>query len=287
MTLRFMRCFAAAAMTGSVLVLSVPAAHSAPPEVAVSVSPSTASPGDTVTVTETLTNVHPFTILQPYARILSRPGVLASYTTLTGCSGTIASCGTFSDSSGPVGFQGPVGSLSGGASATVVFTLKISPTAPGGDQILQGQLFGSNYATFPIDGPTLTILTQADVAVGLTATPRLGIVVPDIEFQVTAKNLGPATLQTATITTALPTGLSATSTDCEPGTGNVACTFQNVPNGSAGSAKFDVPLHLLTVGVPFTFTAHRTSSTPQDPNPANDTASVRCTVLTPLVVNCS
>jgi uncharacterized repeat protein (TIGR01451 family) len=240
-----------------------------------------------VTVTVTLTNVHGFTILQPYARILSKPGVLPSYTTLQSCTGAIGACTTFGDSSGPIGYQAPVGSLSGYASTTVGFTLKISPSPPAGGQTIQGQLFGSNYATNPVDGPTLTILTQADVAVAMTGTPRLGLLVPSIEFHVAVTNLGPATLSSATITTPLPPGLSATSSNCTPTTGSVACGFGSLPSGSGASAEFSVPLNLLNIGLPYTFTARRTASTPQDPNPANDTATVQCTVVTPLLVTCS
>jgi hypothetical protein len=281
-SLRWIRFLAAVVLAAGTAMVTAPATHADPPEVAVSVSPATVSPGDSVTVTVTLTNVHSFTILQPYARILSKPGALPSYTTLEGCSGATGACTTFDD-----GYQAPVGSLSGGASATVGFTLKISPTAPGGAQTLQGQLFGSNYATSPVDGPTLTILTKADVAVALTGTPRLGLLVPAIEFHVAVTNLGPATLGSATITTSLPPGLSATSTDCAPSAGSVACGFGKLPSGSGDGAGFRIPLKLLGIGLPYTFTARRTASSPQDPNPANDSATIQCTVVTPLLVTCT
>lgn len=284
---RWIGFLTSAILAAGMVLVTTPATHADPPEVVVSVSSSTASPGDSVTVTVKLTNVHSFTILQPEARILSKPGVLPSYTTLESCSGAIGACTTFNDGSGPVGYRAPVGSLSGGASTTVGFTLKISPSAPGGAQTLQGQLFGSNYATSPVDGPTLTILTQADVAVALTGMPRLGLLVPTIDFHVAVTNLGPATLSSATITTSLPPGLSATSTDCTPSTGSVACSFGNLPSGSGSSAGFRVPLALLSIGLPYTFTARRTASSPQDPNPANDSATIQCTVVTPLLVTCT
>lgn len=268
-----------AAVTLLATLMSVPA-YADPPEVAVSVSPSTASPGDTVTVTETVTNNNGFAILQPYVRALSTPGVLPVYTTLEGCTGAIGPCTTLDEGNGPIGYQAPINSLPGnGSSATVTFTLKLAANAPGGPQTLQGQLTGSNYGTPPINGPTLTVLSQADVSVALTATPHLG----SLDFRVTIKNHGPAPLQTATVTTPMPPGLTATSTTCTPA---VTCTFTGLPNGATANATFRVPLTLLTIG-PYTFTAHRTTSTPQDPTPTNDTDTVHCNVVTPLIVNCA
>lgn len=286
-SLRWARFLAAAVLAGGIALVTISATYADPPEVAVSVSPATVSPGDTVTVTVTVTNVNSFTILQPYARIMSKPGALPSYTTLEACSGAVGACTTFDDGGGPVGYQAPVGSLSGGASATVGFTLKISPAAPGEAQTMQGLLVGSNYATAPFDGPTLTILTKADVAVALTGTPKLGLLVNAIEFRVAVTNLGPATLGSATITTSLPPGLSATSTDCTPSAGGVACGFGNLPSGAGDSARFRVPLKLLNIGLPYSFTARRTVSSPQDPNPANDSTTIQCTVVTPLLVTCT
>lgn len=278
---------AATLLSGGVSLLSSEAALADEPEVEISVSPAAASPGDTITVTEKLTNVHGFTILGAHARLLSNPGALTSYTTLEGCAGAVGACSTFTDGSDPVGYQAPVGSISGGGSATVVFTLKISPTATGGARVLQGTLFGSNYATFPIDGPTLTVITEADVSVRLTAMPRLGLLVPRIQFTVAISNHGPATVSSAQIRTALPPGLSATSSACTPGTGSVTCPFTGLAAGANASAQFNVPLSLLTIGVPYTFTATRTASAPGDPVAGNDSSSVRCTVVTPLLVSCA
>jgi hypothetical protein len=43
---------------------------------------------------------------------------------------------------------------------------------------------------------------------------------------------------------------------------------------------------LLTLCLPCTVTATRTASAPADPNPANDSATRTCTVITSLIINC-
>jgi hypothetical protein len=283
------RPLALIATTLAMVVSLLPATPAAadPPEVALSVSPSTAYPGDTVTVTMTVTNIHGFTVLNARARLFGTEPPIASYTTLVGCSGATGPCGVVSGGGGPVGYEAPVGALSGGASATVVLTLALNEDAPPGENTLLGDLTGSNYGSEMVPGPALTVITEADAAVGLTATPKLGLLVPKIEFTVRVTGNGPGTLNSATVTTALPSGLGATSATCATGSGSVACSFANVVEGASATKKFTVPLGLLTIGVPYTFTATRTASSPADPVSANDTDAVRCTVVSIVLVNCS
>ncbi|MBO2446332.1 hypothetical protein J4573_04470 [Actinomadura barringtoniae] len=263
--------------------LSIPALAD-PPEVEVTASRTTASPGDTVTVTVKVTNVHSFTILGAHAQLLSNPGPLTSQTTLEGCTGGTGPCTTFNNGSDPVGYEAPVGSISGGGSATVVFTLKVASGATAGAQVLQGAISGSNYGTFPFDGPTLNVITDADAAVRLTAAPRLGILVPRIDFTVKVTGNGPADLNSAQVTTTLPPGTSGSG--CTPAAGKVTCSFGHIAVGSSSSSSFSVPLGLLNIGVPYTFTATRTASSPHDPTPGNDVSTVQCTVVTLLLVTC-
>jgi uncharacterized repeat protein (TIGR01451 family) len=256
-------------------------------EVELTLSSPTVAPGGTLTVTAKLHNVNPFTVLNPAARLFSAPDALPGYATLNGCTGA-ASCTTITDgASRPIGYQATLAqAMAGFSTATVTFSLTISATAPGGQQTLRGQLFGSNYASEIMDGPVLTIDAKSDVAVDLAATPRLGLLVPKIDFTVKITNGGPDRLQSATVTTALPAGLTATSSECAAGSGNVVCTFGALPTGSAATARFSLPLRLLNIGIPYTFTATRTASSPRDPVSGNDVAAIRCTVVTPLLVTC-
>ncbi|MEO3814556.1 hypothetical protein ABGB17_36630 [Sphaerisporangium sp. B11E5] len=273
------------ALTVSLLPATPAAAD--PPEVVLSVSPSVAYPGDTIDVTMTVTNIHGFTVLHANARLFGSDPRITSYTTLLGCSGATAPCGTVSDGLGPIGYTAPVGALSGGASATVVLTLALNTDAPAGVHTLRGDLSGSNYASEIVSGPDLTVITEADAAVTLTATPRLALLVPKIEFTVGLTGNGPGTVNSATVTTALPPGLGATSSGCATGSGTVSCPFANLPPGTSATKKFSVPVGLLNIGVPYTFTATRTASSPADPVSGNDSAGVRCTVVSIVLVNCS
>ncbi|GAA1275806.1 DUF11 domain-containing protein [Sphaerisporangium rubeum] len=266
-------------------LVTVPAAAD-PPEVALSVSPATAYPGDTIDVTVTVTNIHGFTVLNAAARLFAADPRITSFTTLTGCSAP-GSCGTVSDGQGPLGYSASLGALGGGQSATAVFTLAVDAAAPAGEYVLRGDLTGSNYGSEIVTGPTLTVVTEADAAVALTATPRLGLLVPKIEFTVRLTGNGPGTVSAATVTTTLPSGLGATSSACATGSGTVSCAFANLPQGASATKKFSVPIGLLTIGVPYTFTATRTASTPADPVSGNDVATVRCTVVSIVLVNCA
>ncbi|MFC4531943.1 hypothetical protein [Sphaerisporangium dianthi] len=256
------------------------------PEVAITLSSSQVNTGDAVTVTVKVTNIHAFSVLNATARLFTTPGRLPSYASLTGCAGALGSCTAIPGPGGPIGFEAPVGALSGGASATVAFTLDVAQDAQAGDQTFQGQLGGSNYASEIVTGPVLTIVDEADAAVGLTATPKLALLVPKIEFTVRVTGNGPGAVRTAAITTTLPPGLSATSGDCAAGSGAVTCTVGPVAPGATVTRKFSVPVGLLNIGVPYTFTAARTSSSPTDPVAANDGAQVRCTVVSIVLVNC-
>lgn len=261
----------------------------ASPEVELSVSTSTVHPGDTVTVTETVTNNNGFTVLQPTARLFSTPDVLTSYTALVSCTGA-ASCTTVDNGGGPIGYQAVLSDALAplGGSATVGFTFQISPGAPDLVETLQGQLSGSNYASALVDGPMLTVEASADAAVSVTATPKFGLLVSRLNFAVKVANSGPGTLRNATITTTLPGSLSATgSGTCTPVPGQVTCTVAQLAQGASTTLNFSVPLNLLSIGLPYTFTSTRTGSDSVDPNPANDSDSTTCTVITPLLVSCA
>jgi uncharacterized repeat protein (TIGR01451 family) len=153
---------------------------------------------------------------------------------------------------------------------------------------LRGQLFGTNYATSPVDGPTLTVNARADIAVGLTGAPhKNGLLGLSLDFTVTVTNNGPATVRSATVTATVPRGLLASSTSCATSSGGAVCSFGTVPVGGWATATFSVPAGLLDIGLPFRFTVRRTASAPTDPNPANDSASTTCTVVSVLLASCA
>ena len=132
-----------------------------------------------------------------------------------------------------------------------------------------------------------TVYANSDAAVSVTATPLPGLLQRNLDFAVTVTNNGPGLLRSAAITSVLPSGLTAAgSGPCLPVVGQVICTVPTLAKGASTTMHFTVPLRLLSIGLPYKFTTSRTSSVSRDLNPANDSASRSCTVITPLLVNC-
>lgn len=75
--------------------------------------------------------------------------------------------------------------------------------------------------------------------------------------------------------------------DCTyaPATHTVTCDTGAIPDGASVTRTFTANLGLPSLGT-LSATAARASSAPTDPNPANDTATASCTVLTGLVTTC-
>ncbi|CAM3451527.1 DUF11 domain-containing protein [Kibdelosporangium persicum] len=263
-------------------------AFAEPAEVEATVSPNEVQPGDTFTVTETVHNIHSFSILNPTIRVLSTPTNLTDYAELIGCAGAgVASCTTVDGPSGPVGYQAVLAeALSGFQPATATFTLRVKQNAADATHTLQAQLFGRNYGIFPVGFATLTVFTQADVAVGITATTKQSLLVPKIDVAVRITNKGPGKLRSAEVRGGLTPGLTANAGPGCTGGSVPVCAYGELAPGASATATFSVPLGLLHIGLPYQFSATRTASSPNDPNSANDSASATCKVLTPLLVSC-
>jgi hypothetical protein len=129
--------------------------------------------------------------------------------------------------------------------------------------------------------------TGADLGLAMTATGHPGLFGGHIDYALTATNHGPGELTFATITVTLPPPMNATTSNCFIISGHVTCTIGTMPVGASATGFFSVPIGLLTIGLPYTVTATITASAPADPNPANNTATETCEVLTSLIVTCS
>ncbi|ANZ42275.1 hypothetical protein BBK82_46475 [Lentzea guizhouensis] len=283
----FRRTLAIATIAGLLGAAVAAPAVAAPPEVELTSSAAVVRPGEQFTVTVKLTNINGFTILQPTARLFSAPRAIAEYTTLVGCTGA-AGCTTLTGPSGPTGYRAALAEALGGfQSATVTFTLAVKQDAVGGTGTLQAQLFGTNYATFPVDGPQLTVHTEADLQVAkITGTPRLGLLVSRIDFTVDVTNHGPNALLGGVVTTTLPQGVSAANGTCTASGNTVTCPVPHLAPGASAKLAFTVPVRLLNIGLDHRFRAARTGSDPVDPNTGNDAASTQCTVVSLVLVSC-
>jgi YVTN family beta-propeller protein len=128
--------------------------------------------------------------------------------------------------------------------------------------------------------------TAADISVDVSAQ-FLNLLTPAIQFTLTATNNGPDPVSSATLTASIPAGVTATnlSSGCTQSGATVTCTYGAINLGASAQKSFSLPTSLLGVGT-VGVTATRTASTPTDPNPANDTDSASCTVVSILLAIC-
>lgn len=277
----------AALLGGGLATIGTPASADTPTvQITVTVSPDSAGPGATATVTEKVTNPNGFSILQPTANLFSTPDAITSYSTLSSCdAGPGGTCTTLSN-----GYEAIFGqAISGHASATAVFVLAINPSFTNTVvETLEGQLVATNFVSDVVPGQTLTINPKADLAVSMTGKPVAGLLSMSLYFTITVTNNGPSPLTSSTITATVPDGLDVNgSGTCAATSTGAVCPVNGLAPGASAKAVFSVPIGLLDVGIPFTFRATRTTSVPPDPNPANDSASVSCLAVSVLVASCS
>ncbi|AZK92457.1 MULTISPECIES: DUF11 domain-containing protein [Streptomyces] len=264
--------------------LAVPqAAHAVS---SISVSSTTVAAGDTFTISFNGTaDVDTPGAGENFYAGSSTLGRLSDFTTIVACTGNTAPCtSTFG-----IGQRVPLGDLTAGGAFSGTITLRVNPETPAGSFVLGYQLYGNRGGEATVYEPAITVTDPppADLAVGVTAQPHLGILVPYLTYTLTAHNTGPDAVTSATVTATLPPGASATGlpAGCTTGTGTVTCTYGTIANGAGAAKSFRVPLHLFSLGQ-VTVTGTRTASTPADPNPANDTDSATCTVVSVLLATC-
>ncbi|MCZ4124821.1 YVTN family beta-propeller repeat protein [Streptomyces sp. H39-S7] len=127
----------------------------------------------------------------------------------------------------------------------------------------------------------------ADVSVSLAAGPAPGLLGGKINYTVTITNHGPSPVTSAAVTAVLPTPMTATSSDCGVSPAHISCTVATLAANASTTRHFTVPVGLLTLGLPYGVTATRTASAPVDLNPANNSSTRTCTVITSLIITCS
>ncbi|WP_406149393.1 hypothetical protein [Streptomyces anulatus] len=252
-------------------------------------STTSAQPGDTVTFTTSITNNTDTS--QPSAMYIVADASLfdvpGSCTPVTGPTPT---CEFGDDGNILVAlYRIPERQIPAGATAEARLTVTVrQDAAPGTHSLRLDGAVGRDNSVFTPASVPFQVTSEADIAVGLTATaPPLA---STITYRQTATNNGPATTAGGTVTTSLPaqtssvTGLPANCT-YNPAGKTVACTFTDLANAATNTNTFTARLNLLSLGS-LPANATRTTSNPTDPNPANDTATATCTVLTGLIINC-
>jgi hypothetical protein len=152
--------------------------------------------------------------------------------------------------------------------------------------------FGVSVATtiamaVPAAAAPETASGSADLAIVLSVPP--GLHVGSVPYVVGINNLGPDTATSITVTVQLPRQVvSATGPRCiyNRSTDIATCTVGPVIGESAVLWELDARFGALSVGVHPATTATRTASSPADPNPANDSRTVRCLANVSLIIFC-
>jgi hypothetical protein len=135
---------------------------------------------------------------------------------------------------------------------------------------------------------TVTEPPQADLGVTLHASAPL-LLSNHIEYKLAVKNNGPAEATSATIETQLAsaaTSIASTTCTFNSTTHKATCPFGAIADGATSEQALTAYFPILTIGLPLKATATRTASTPEDPNPANDSSSANCNVITGLIIIC-
>ncbi|MFJ2406682.1 DUF11 domain-containing protein [Streptomyces xanthochromogenes] len=142
--------------------------------------------------------------------------------------------------------------------------------------------------TTPIGDLIINDTPKADLAVTLNASPH-GLGITYATFTATVTNNGPATATAAQIRFTYPTGFvlpSATGCTVNATARTATCDLGALASGASTTRTLGLHTGLLTISSHLTVTAARTTSTPTDPQPANDTASATCSALTTLLISC-
>ena len=121
--------------------------------------------------------------------------------------------------------------------------------------------------------PLNIVASAADIGVTKTVSDPTPAVGTNVTFTVTAHNAGPNPTASLQITDAVPAGLTFVSANPSQGTYNAGSGIWDVGALAVGSSATLQLVVTVNGTTPVVNTATRTTSSPVDPNPANDSAS--------------
>jgi uncharacterized repeat protein (TIGR01451 family) len=235
--------------------------------IAQSLSTSTPNVGDTVQLTIIVNNLGRLDATAATVNDLLPTGLQLT--------GVAATQGTYSSATGiwAVGplANGRVAQLSLTAKATAVGSLVNTAT------ITASTPHDPNAAN-NVSTASLIVAAAADLSIAQTASTVTPVVGANFQLAVTVSNLGPLGVTSATVGDLLPAGLQFVSATPSQGTYNASSgiwTVGAVANGA--SAQLSLTVNGTTVGGVVN-TATITASAPNDPNAANNVASLSLAV---------
>ncbi|QEU81851.1 hypothetical protein CP968_29370 [Streptomyces subrutilus] len=178
-----------------------------------------------------------------------------------------------------------------GASTTTTVYIPFKDTATGPVPLSASltENLGTGTVVTPLGSLTINNTpAAADLSVALDASPK-GLGVVYATFTATVTNHGPAATTAAAVRFTYPAGFtlpSATGCTVDSAARTVTCDLGPLASGASTTRTLGLHASLLTIGSHLTVTAARTTSTPADPTPANDTATTTCSALTGLLIRC-
>ncbi|MEM9552788.1 MAG: CARDB domain-containing protein [Acidobacteriota bacterium] len=124
-----------------------------------------------------------------------------------------------------------------------------------------------------------TVDAETDVSIALADAPDPVVAGQDITYTATVTNNGPSASTGSTVTAAVPTGTTfSSSADCTEAGGTVTCAIGGLAPSASDSVSFSVtvdPSRTTAISASATVTANET-----DPDAGNDSASATTAVLT-------
>lgn len=237
-------------------------------------SPTTVSPGGTVTYTQTFSNLGPATATSPTFTEVIPPNMTFQSIATPGASWTCTTTGTISctDSS----------SLATATPQTFTVMLQVVSTTPSGTNLADtATASASNIVpSLTTNSATATVVVananSADMSIIKTASPSPTVAEGDIlTYTLAVTNGGPATATDVTVTDTLPANvnyLSYTSTQgtCSEADGTVTCLLGTMTT-TPGTATVTI---VTLAGAPGSAVNTATVSADQsDPNPNNNTST--------------
>jgi len=284
--------------TAGVLLVAAPA--SAHPVLHISASPTTVVAGQSVTLTISGTSNGNYSNarIEVFSSTPSTGGTTGDLTAFSSSPTCGGSPGTVTCTENPSSRYriGNINLTNNQAfSYTVTFTID-EGTDPG-TFTSKAQFYKSDNTTDgPTTGPLITVVEPTDFSVAVTAA-RGGLLTNRLFVDWSVTNDGPGSATAATVQTTISATGSTTVLSyvdafakfgCSFGSGSVVgnCTLTTVPlpAGGAGRIASSYELNLLATG---SITLTTTVTSPNDTNPANNSASTTCTFLLGIISSCT
>ncbi|ROO87731.1 hypothetical protein EDD29_5366 [Actinocorallia herbida] len=262
------------------LAVAVPA--SAHPALTVTAAPTTVVAGTATTITVAGTSNGNYTGARIDVFSTGGPGALTSFTTFGSCGGgvTCTEVGSL--------YRMALPALTNGQAFSYTLTLTVDAATAATTFTPKAQFYTSGGSTTgAATGPVITVTQPLPDVQATKIGVTYNALTQQIVFQWNLRNIGTATATGRTVTkTISPSGFlaSGAGVGCTGGPDTETCPGPNLAVGASINPTFGRTVSLLALG---NYTATFTFNTPNDPNPANDTITFNCSVLTGLIVSCT